>query len=331
MKKTKLSFLFILFLVELITAQETNSNLTTGFRANCVEVFKGEGTYYGYTGGGNCSYANPVSPNYTAAINETQYGGSITCGACIEVKGERGSLVVSIEDRCPECKFGDVDLNKDAFPKIADPVKGRVPISWKIVACPINTGVKFRFKEGTTQYWAQVQVRNHRYPISKLEFKAANGKYVEMPRRNHNYFESKELGAGPFDFRITDMYGGVIEEKKIPLKLNEDIKGVNQFPLCSSSLSVQEIGSNAIENKEINIFPNPATNQLLVNYNLIDNAEVSITVFDMLGKKVISIADEKQFVGEINKTINVEGLQKGVYFLKVNANQTQYVEKLFIE
>jgi expansin len=330
MKKTKLSFLFIFFALDIITAQETN-NLTQEFKANCNEVFKGEGTYYGYTGGGNCSYANPVSPNYTAAINQTQYGGSLTCGACIEVKGERGSLVVSIEDRCPECKFGDLDLNKDAFPKIADPVKGRVPISWKIVACPINTPVKFRFKDGTTQFWAQVQVRNHKYPISKLEYKAANGKYVEMPRRNHNYFESKELGAGPFDFRITDMYGDVIEEKKIPLKLNEDIKGLNQFPLCNNALSIEDINSNAIKNKEINISPNPATNQLLINYSLLDNADVSIAIFDILGKKVIGTAGEKQFVGEIKKTINLESLQKGVYFLKVNVNQTEYVKKLFIE
>ena len=40
-----------------------------------------------------------------------------------------------------------------------------------------------------------------------------------------------EMGAGPFTFRITDIYGQVIVEKDIPLVLDEIIEGENQFPL----------------------------------------------------------------------------------------------------
>lgn len=76
-----------------------------------------------------------------------------------------------------------------------------------------------------------MQVRNHRYPITKLEYLNAEGEFIEINRRPYNYFESMEMGTGPFTFRITDIYGQVIAEKDIPLVLDEIIGGENQFPL----------------------------------------------------------------------------------------------------
>jgi rare lipoprotein A (peptidoglycan hydrolase) len=57
------------------------------------------------------------------------------CGKCIEVKGPKGSVVVKVLDKCPECKKGAVDLSKSAFEKIADVSAGRVPSSWVEVPC----------------------------------------------------------------------------------------------------------------------------------------------------------------------------------------------------
>lgn len=257
MKQINYFFLFFALTINSIRAQETlNPNDLNNSILNCKEIFKGEGTYYGYTGGGNCSYPNPNNPIYTGAMNENQYNGSVICGACIEVTGERDSLIITIEDRCPECKYGDVDLSKEAFPKIADPVKGRVPISWKIVDCPYNNAVKFVFKEGSTQYWTAVQVRNHKNPIAKLEFKL-NNNYVNISRENYNYFVVPNgMGTGPYTFKITDVYGNIIEEKNIPLKLNQEINGINQFPKCNS-LSDNLSGDDLILNQLISVYPNP--------------------------------------------------------------------------
>jgi len=93
--------------------------------------------------------------------------------------------------------------------------------------------VCYKFKEGTTQYWCGVQVRNHRYPITKLEYLNENGEFVEIPRRQYNYFESMDMGAGPFTFRITDIYGQVIIDKDIPLQTDDSVivQGNAQFPL----------------------------------------------------------------------------------------------------
>ncbi len=211
-------------------------------QAQCTTtVFTGEGTFYEYNGGGNCSYPNPYTNLPSGALNQSQYGSAQLCGACAEVTGERGSLVISIEDQCPECQFGDVDLEKDAFPLIADPIKGRVPIRWKLVPCPVSGPVVLYFKEGSHQWWKAIQVRNHRYPIAKLECKI-NGQYVALPRQAYNYFVSDQgLGsaAGPFDFRITDTKGEVIEETNIPFIVTTPIVGRNQFSACPSNEPIQ--------------------------------------------------------------------------------------------
>jgi expansin (peptidoglycan-binding protein) len=53
------------------------------------------------------------------------------CNKRIIVTGPKGTVEVSIVDKCPECKKGDVDLSPTAFDMIADRVDGRVAITWK--------------------------------------------------------------------------------------------------------------------------------------------------------------------------------------------------------
>lgn len=198
-------------------------------------VHTGEGTFYsgGYIGG--CAMLDPVSTDYwIVAMNLADYNNAQLAGAYLEVTGELGTINMLVTDLLPEGKKGDLDLYVDAFPLIAPVEKGRVPVSWKII--PLDTAenapVCYKYKEGTTEYWCGVQVRNHRYPIAKLEYLNANGEFEEIKRQQYNYFESDKMGKGPFTFRITDIYGQVIIDKDIPLSYDdtEIIQGHVQFP-----------------------------------------------------------------------------------------------------
>ncbi|MBE6845289.1 MAG: hypothetical protein E7508_06200 [Ruminococcus sp.] len=197
-------------------------------------VHYGEGTYYdgGYVGG--CAMLDPVSTDiWVAAMNITDYNNAQLAGAYIEVTGELGSIKMLVTDLLPEGKKGDVDLCEDAFPLIAPVEKGRVDISWKII--PLDTAedapVSYKFKEGSSPYWCGVQVRNHRYPVSKLEYMNENGEFIELERKQYNFFESDEMGAGPFTFRVTDIYGQVIVDENIPMAVDGISQGKSQFPL----------------------------------------------------------------------------------------------------
>lgn len=198
-------------------------------------IHTGDGTYYGGGYVGGCAMLDPVSTDYwIVAMNLADYNDAQLAGAYLEVTGELGTINMLVTDLLPEGKKGDLDLYVDAFPLIAPKEKGRVPVSWKII--PLDTAenapVCYKWKDGTTEFWCGVQVRNHRYPITKLEYLNENGEFVEIKRRPYNYFESMEMGKGPFTFRITDIYGQVIIDENIPLSTDDSviIEGHVQFP-----------------------------------------------------------------------------------------------------
>ncbi|KAI9321875.1 RlpA-like double-psi beta-barrel-protein domain-containing protein-containing protein [Dichotomocladium elegans] len=78
------------------------------------------------------------SNSLIAALNHEQYGEmnrkSPWCGKKIKVEGEKGAVVVTINDACPGCGFGDLDLTPKVFKEvIGDMNKGVGPITWYAV------------------------------------------------------------------------------------------------------------------------------------------------------------------------------------------------------
>lgn len=222
-----------------LCALKRGGSIGAGFDASAVleekgTVHSGYATFYGGGYEGGCAMLDPISKEdyWITAMNIVDWNNSQLAGAYLEVTGELGTIKVLVTDLLPEGADGDLDLYVDAFPLIAPAEKGKVPVTWKII--PLDSAedapVSYKYKEGSSQYWCGVQVRNHRYPITKLEYLDENGEFVELPRRNYNYFESMDMGAGPFTFRITDIYGSVVIDENIPLTPDEIQTGHVQFP-----------------------------------------------------------------------------------------------------
>ncbi|KAJ1893815.1 hypothetical protein LPJ66_005546 [Kickxella alabastrina] len=117
------------------------SGSDTGGSDTGGETFSGDGTYYNPSvGTGSCGTLNSDS-ELVAAINAPQYGtdanpnNAAVCGKCILVKGPNGQVKVTVVDKCPPCKQGDLDLSPAAFEQIAEFDQGRVPITWQFVSC----------------------------------------------------------------------------------------------------------------------------------------------------------------------------------------------------
>jgi expansin (peptidoglycan-binding protein) len=193
---------------------------------------EGEGTFYGYSGGGNCSFPPPT--RLTAAMNQADYNGAQACGACILVTNPANgaSVEVRIDDRCPECAPGDVDLDEEAFMQIADRALGRIPIRWSYVACT-PPALSLYFKEGSNPWWTAIQLRDHRYPVASAAWRpsGSTGKYTRLPREDYNYFVAASgMGAGPYDFKFTDVFGQVVKVNKVALNVGVVIPTKKQFP-----------------------------------------------------------------------------------------------------
>jgi expansin (peptidoglycan-binding protein) len=65
---------------------------------------------------------------------------------------------------------GALDLCPISFAKLGDMASGRIDIQWKVIKSSITGNVSFRITEGSSQWWAAIQVRNHIYPVMKMEY-----------------------------------------------------------------------------------------------------------------------------------------------------------------
>ncbi|MDO5155784.1 MAG: expansin EXLX1 family cellulose-binding protein [Eubacteriales bacterium] len=196
------------------------------------KVHKGEATFYEFGGGGAANLDYLSESFYTAAMNHEDYMNGLA-GAYVEVTDKDGDKIyVVITDRLPEGKKGDIDLDRKAFKAIEPEVTGRMQITWKIVPFPTKEPISYVFKPTSTKWWAEVQVRNGRYPIKKLEYKNAKGNFVELERQEYNYFTAPSgMGDGPYTFRVTDFYGHVLEDSGITIHANgTPVAGSANFP-----------------------------------------------------------------------------------------------------
>jgi expansin (peptidoglycan-binding protein) len=194
-------------------------------------VHQGDGTYYDATGVGACTLA-PAADHLTAAMNAPDYAQAAVCGQYVEVTGPRGTVTLRISDLCPECAAGDLDLSAEAFARIADPVAGRVRVSWQVVAGPVSGPLQYRYKEGSSIYWTAIQVRNSRLPISRLQIQPGGSTtWIDVPRTDYNYFVHVQTVAdAALRVRVTASTGAQLEDVIPAPRAGLQVDGAAQFP-----------------------------------------------------------------------------------------------------
>jgi expansin (peptidoglycan-binding protein) len=147
------------------------------------------------------------------------------------VTGPNGSVRIRIVDQCPECPHGNLDFSPEAFDKIADRTAGRVPITWQFVACDVQGPLAYKYKDGANEWWTAVQVRNHRLPVSTLEWSKDGGAtWNPTERQDYNYFlDDGGFGPDAVRVRITAVDGQVIEDDLPPVQAELVVEGTSQF------------------------------------------------------------------------------------------------------
>jgi expansin (peptidoglycan-binding protein) len=193
----------------------------------------GEATFYGEGGLGHCGFTD-TQPQYHGAMNHMDYDSSAACGTWVHIFGPKGDVIAFIDDECPECLEGDIDLGPTTFDAVADRHLGRVPIKWRYIQSPVDGPVQYYWKEGASQHHLELQVRNHRYGITKLEIQTQTSEWVTADRFPYNFF--KKYGGinrehGPYNIRITDIFGNQLTDRLIHIIPKGVIEGNINFPV----------------------------------------------------------------------------------------------------
>jgi hypothetical protein len=78
---------------------------------------------------------------------------------------------------------------------------------------------------------------------------------------------------------------------------------------------VAEIQTASINS--IDLFPNPASNLVNIDYSLTTNANISFEVYNMVGEKIHTIESQKLSTGDYTTQLNTTAYASGVYFVAV--------------
>ena len=97
--------------------------------------------------------------------------------------------------------------------------------------------------------------------------------------------------------------------------------------------SVTEIKTHKIIPKEYLIsqnYPNPFNPATTINYALPQSGKVTIIVFDLLGRKVMTVVNAYKSKGYYTKSIDMAGFASGVYFYRININDFSKTKKMIL-
>ncbi len=179
----------------------------------------GKATFYDLAGTkGNCSTKPPADDLYVA-LGPTEYSGARACGSYLDVTGPEGKVRVKVFDSCPECPAGHLDLSRTAFKRIGKEIDGIIPITYKTVPnAPAPGPLSITFVEGTSRYYWAITIDNHANAIRSVSAKGPGGTFKAAAREDYNvWIIDGRMGSGPFQVRMTDIYGKTVTAKNIKL------------------------------------------------------------------------------------------------------------------
>lgn len=123
-----------------------------------------------------------------------------------------------------------------------------------------------------------------------------------------------------YDIQFIDQRNGwAVGNGGVILKYNAKIIGINE-----NSYSIPEYA------KLYQNYPNPFNPSTLISYDLADPGNVSLKVFDILGKEVITLVNDYQTAG--SHSINFDGgsLSSGVYYYTLKAGEFIQTKRLVL-
>lgn len=123
--------------------------------------------------------------------------------------------------------------------------------------------------------------------------------------------------AGNYTVKVTDANGCTIDLSVNVLQDNA--------PDCLTT------GINDIERSHVSIYPNPAKDKAVIKLFGSTAEETIIKVMDVTGK-VIKVQTANTTVGENNITLDISGLNSGMYYVTLTATSSNYVSlKLLVD
>ena len=105
--------------------------------------------------------------------------------------------------------------------------------------------------------------------------------------------------------------------------INDNASGCSSQEEVESACEVGLEENGTIDNNQLHIYPNPASDRFIVEVTTDLPANTTLAIFDINGRLI----EEREITGSATE-INAAGLKPGVYFLRITNDRAVQVEKL---
>jgi len=95
---------------------------------------------------------------------------------------------------------------------------------------------------------------------------------------------------------------------------------------AASGISPQE----ATTANSVSVYPNPFTNKTYIHYNLAQEGQVSLTIYDMDGREIKNLVNSNQSAGVYTETFDGNGLSNGVYMYRLETSSGVQTGKIIL-
>ena len=94
--------------------------------------------------------------------------------------------------------------------------------------------------------------------------------------------------------------------------------------------NITDIRKNYIDDVSIRVYPNPASSNINVEFDMIDQSDVDMMLYDVTGNVFSTFTFKSNGVSNFNANLNLDGISSGMYFLRIQAKETSVVRKVQI-
>jgi hypothetical protein len=104
----------------------------------------------------------------------------------------------------------------------------------------------------------------------------------------------------------------------------------NEYASVWNTTSVSIAEQTPIQYDLLQNYPNPFNPTTLISYNLPKDGQVTIKIFDTLGREIKSLVDEYKTSGSYTVSFNASKLASGVYYYTLMADKYSSVKKMIL-
>ncbi len=136
-----------------------------------------------------------------------------------------------------------------------------------------------------------------------------------------------------FDYEMPITYG-------IPTDVSNDLAPINYYYVSGAGFDESEFLERGavvntrhpfLENNSLRVAPNPASNQVFIDFNLIEATQLSIDLLDVMGKRVMNIDRANYGAGIHARLIDVSNLTAGTYVVRLQTENGVATSKLVVK